>query len=357
MKPLYRKKKFIIPVILIALIAVGRIMLEPVLLKKANNELAGLSDVFEFHIGDLDIRILKGAIGLSEITGKDKKTGKEFVSVADVETSIAWRELFKGRVLADVAVSGAGLNFSQALVPKFKSFQKEMKEKFAKKEDEPKKDEKEKEAVRVASLVLTNSSVTFADYPSLKPGESPHLSNIEASVKNLTPIGKAPTSSFDLTATVLDAGKLRSEGELNLLAKPMKWSVDGELLDFDLSSANRFLKKKVPMTFTKGVLDLYAEAKSEDGKIEGYVKPFAENVDMMRTNEDFKGPKHWIIELITATGNFILHAPDKKSVATRIPFEVEGKTVDVDKSQGILKAIQHGFQEKLEKGIEDKFKL
>lgn len=93
----------------------------------------------------------------------------------------------------------------------------------------------------------------------------------------------------------------------------LKLPVDGEMRGFDLTTGNHFLKSKVPLTFTKGKLDLYAEAQSTNGTIEGYIKPFLKNIDVVKTKEDFKGPKNWFYEIVTAVGKLGLRASDTKS--------------------------------------------
>ena len=359
-KPFYKKKKFYIPAMVLAFLMVLSFALEPILLKRINNELA-FSKVIDFKVNDLDINILWGAVALQDITAKVKAKEDEFLKIGEVLLTVSWSEIFKGRLLADVDIDQLGLKFTKDLLPQFKTVQAEFKQKMEdmdKDEDKDEKNEKDKEKARVASLNLTHSSITLADFPDLKPGQSPHISNIEAHVTNLTPIKKAPTSKFDMKATLLDAGEMTSKGKLELLDKPMKWSVDGQINQLDMTATNQFLKNKVPLTFTKGKLDLYAEAKSEGEKIEGYVKPFLGKVDVIKSEEDFKGPRHWIIELITAVGNLGLRSSDEKNVATKVPFVVKGDKIDIDKSEGIKQAMEHGLgKPELEKGIENEVQL
>lgn len=123
-----------------------------------------------------------------------------------------------------------------------------------------------------------------------------------------------------------------------------------------LPEANIFLKKKLPLTFTKGHLDVFVEARSQNGKVDGYVKLFLKDLDVIRTKENFKGPKHWAIEVITAISNIILKNPEKNFVATKIPFQFESK-FKIDTEEALHRAIQHGYEERLKPGIENKYDL
>ena len=346
-KPIYRQKKFVIPVAIFALLLVARLIAEPVILKQTNKFLAGFSPEMSFHIDDLDFRFIRGAYGFTGLTGKLKKTGAEFVNLRDLDVSIAWRELFKGQIVADVVVDGLDFDYSKGLLDAAKAM---------KNKGDPREAKEKLIPFKVERVDIKNSAVTLNDYRGLKEGEKFKVTGITGTMTNLTPTEKFPLSFFNVQASVMGAATAKSTGHLNLLAKPPKWDVDGELLGFELTSANQFLKKTVPLTFTKGKLDVYAEAKSEKGRVEGYIKPFMKNLDVIRSEENFKGVKHWGIEVITALGNLILRASDTKSVATKIPFSFDGK-VNVDSGEAVSKAIQHGFQQKLSPGIEGRYEL
>lgn len=345
----YKKKKITIPLgIFVFLLAVRAVMV-PIAHKELNKFLADFSPTLYFHMDDLDVHIIRGAYSFDGITGKVKGQKNDFLKIEKVDVSIAWREIFKGKVVTDIEVTA----------PDF-SYTKELKNAIA---GSPKKKEQADSAkdklfpVRIESVDVRQGVVTLDDYPSLEEDKKFQVSNIEGRLTNLTADKKFPLSFFNLKGTVLGNSVVKTTGHLNTLAKPMEWDVDGELQGFDMTAANQFLKRKVPLTFTKGKLDLYAEAESTNGKIEGYVKPFMKNIDVMKTQEDFKGPKHWFIEVVTAVGNLIFRATDTKSVATKIPFSMDKSGFHVDSGEALSKAIEHGFRQQLSPGIEDKYEL
>lgn len=345
----YKKKKIMIPLgIFVFLLAVRAVMV-PIAHKELNKFLADFSPTLYFHMDDLDVHIIRGAYSFDGITGKVKGQKNDFLKIEKVDVSIAWREIFKGKVVTDIEVTA----------PDF-SYTKELKDAIA---GSPKKKEQADSAkeklfpVTVESVDVRQGVVTLDDYPSLEENKKFQVSNIEGRLTNLTADKKFPLSFFNLKGTVLGNSVVKATGHLNTLAKPMEWDVDSELQGFDMTAANQFLKRKVPLTFTKGKLDLYAEAESTNGKIEGYVKPFLKNIDVMKAKEDFKGPKHWFIEVVTAVGNLIFRAADTKSVATKIPFSMDKSGFHVDSGEALSKAIEHGFQQQLSPGIEDKYEL
>jgi hypothetical protein len=346
-KPFYTKKKFTIPLGIFLFLFAIRAVLPSIALSGLNKFLAGFSPVFHFQVADFDMSLIRGAYRLEGITGKLKESNKEFLNLKEVDVSMAWRELFRGKVVTDILVSGLDFKYLKDIP--------EAAKKMKKKDTE---EAKEKVfPVEVERLDIKDSRITFEDYPSLKPGgEKMQVSDINGRFTNLTPQKSFPLSFFNVKAKLFGSSELKTAGHLNLLAQPPEWDFDSEVHGFDLTAMNSFLKKKLPLTFTRGKLDLYAEAKSEEGKIVGYIKPFMKNLDVVKTDEDFKGPKHWAIEVVTALGNLILRAPDVKSVATRIPFSFD-KTLNVDTGEALTKAIEHGFQQQLSPGVEDKYEI
>lgn len=345
-KPLYLQKKVTVPVIVISLLLMARMILVPIVHKKLNKFLDEFSPTYAFHIDDLDISIIRGAYSFQGVSGKLKRNQRKFVDIDAVDVSIAWRELFKGRILTDIAIERMDFHYLSEVT------------KAAKTEDQDhaKSAKNTLFPVKIERIVITDSVVTLEELPSLKEGARLQLTGIEGRVTNLTPSEKLALSFFNINGTFMGSSKIKTVGHLNMTKKPLSWDVDGEVHSFDLTSLNQFLKRKLPLTFTTGKLDLYAEAKSEGGKIVGYVKPFLKNIDIMTSSEDLKGPKHWFIEALTAVGNLILRTSDTKTLATRVPFVYDG-AFHIGTGEAISKAIENGFVQKLSPGIEDKFEL
>jgi hypothetical protein len=342
-------KKITIPLVIFAILLAARIAIIPVIQKQLNQFLATFSPTLYFHMDDLDIHLIRGAYSFDGVTGKVKGSKRDFLKIGTVDVSIAWRELFKGKVVTDIEVTGVDFSYTGELKNAIAS--------SPKKKDQATAAKDKLFPVKVERVDLASASITLDDYPSLEEGKKFQVTNVEGRITNLTPDKKFPLSFFNLKATILGNSMFKTTGHLNTLAKPLAWDVDGEMQGFDLTKANQFLLRKLPLTFTKGKLDLYAEAESQNGKLVGYVKPFMKNVDVIKNKEQFVGVKHWFVEVLAALGNLILRTSDTKSVATKIPFSMDQSGFHVDSGEALSKAIQNGFQQKLSPGIEDKYEL
>ena len=341
---LIKKKKFYIPTIVILILIVFRIILPSILLKQTNKYLSEFSPTYYLHMEDLDISILRGAYRFEEFTGKLRGDDKTFLSIKSIDVSIAWREIFRGRIVTDIVTDK--LDFL---------FLKDMS-----KLSNPKKDATDvKETlfpVSVETLDLRRAQIVFEEYPSLDESSRLKIENINGQINNLTPTQKLQVSAFNLNASLQGSAAMNFIGELNMIKKPMLWDVDVEMKNFDLAKLNPILVRKMPLTFTKGKLDLYLEAKTDGKIIKGYAKPFIKDIDVIANKENFEGIKHVGIEVLTAIANLILRDSDSKTVATYFDFTY-GKTFEIDTTQGISNAIENGFSKKLPPGIENKYHL
>ena len=344
MNPIFKKKKFYIPVILVAVLIVFRMILPSILLHQTNKYLSEFSPTYYLHMEDLDISIIRGAYRFEEVTGKLKGDDKTFLSIKSVDVSIAWREIFRGRIVTDIVTDN--LDFL---------FLKDM-SKLSNPKEEAKDVKETLFPVSVESVDLRRAQIVFEEYPSLDETSRLKIENINGQITNVTPTEEQQISAFNLSGSLQGDAQTVFIGELNMFKRPLLWDVDVEMKNFDLSKLNPVLIRKLPLSFTKGKMDLYAEAKNDNKIIKGYVKPFIKDIDVIANKEHFKGIKHFGLEILTALGNLILRDSKNKTVATYVDFTYNG-TFNVDTSQGISKAIENGFSKKLPPGLENKYHL
>lgn len=347
------KTKYIVLFSLIALCLIGRAFLPQYLLKKTNQYLSEFSPVYKAHLEDFDLSFIRGAYRFEGITAELKdKSKKQFLHVNEIDVSIAWREVFRGKIVTDIVVDKADFVFIKDI------------KKLATKKEKAKDAKETLFPIDVEKVELRNTSITFDEYKSVDGKGKMRISDINGDLRNLTPKEEMPLSRFDLKANILGTSNIKFDGNLRLLDKPMGWNLDAVAKGIDLPKFNPILRDKLPLTFTKGTLDLYAEAKSRNGKIKGYVKPFMNNLDIVKNEgEDFKGIKHFGIEMLTAVGNLLLRDESKqRSVATNVDFSYDGK-FHIDAAKSIKTAIKHGFsdaddpeekKDKVKRGVENR---
>jgi hypothetical protein len=349
-RPIYRQKKFIIPVGIILVLIAFRLVLPPVMLTVMNNQLKDLSPTIEAHVEDLDLSILRGDIMLSSVSASIKRSGKHFFMLDSVDASMNVRDLLRGDLVADVVVDQADFTYSDELMEAV-----ERHVELTPVDPRPRKEIIEDIPVRVGRLDLNNSTMRLEGYPALTEEQGVLLRDISGRITNLLPTEELPKTLMQMQGKLLGSGEVKTIGEAKLLEEPLRWSVDSEILKLDLTELNQFLLDRVPLTFTQGRLDFYSEAKSEDGTVTGYLKPFVKDLEVTGGEKDFQGPLHYIIEVITALGNLALRTDGV--TATRVPFVFEDGELQAETGEAIGVAFQHAFQQEITRGIENSINL
>lgn len=338
-KPFYRQYKWSIPLGVVLFILVVRMLLPTAIKIGLNSYLKdSFSPSLSAHVSDVDLAILRGVYSVQGITASIKGSDGDFLEIADVDVSLPWRGVFKGELVADVVIDKLDVTYSNQLIP---AIQKHL--------ADSKKSKDKESLLKVGRLDVMNSVVRTNLFSNLTREQGIVLTGLNARVTNLNPTEQAPLSPFDIQALLLGSGKIKTEGEANLRKDPLQWTIDSEMKNFDLTALNKFLKKNVPLTFTKGRLDLYAEAVTEQDKIKGYIKPFVKNLDVLKSKEKFVGTKHWLFEIVSALGNVVMKADE--TMATRVPF-IFDKEFKPETGEAISKAFDNGFKQQLNRGIE-----
>ena len=347
----FRLKKYrILWGILVLLLAV-RLALPPLILKRMNQFFADFSPTYGAHIGDFDMSLWRGAYRFENFQAYLKSDSQHpFVQAEMIDLSIAWRELFRGRVLMDVVFGDLEFFLSDDLISAFQQNPQKSKEAA------------EKAGQKLFPLAaeridVHNSYFEASNVPGFSPQFPFTVTSIEGRLSNAFPSIERPTSLFSLRGALLGSAPLKATGKIHGLTKPISWVAGVELREFHLTEANPLLEKTVPLTFEKGSLDFYGEIKSENGKIQGYAKPFLKQASFVGNKNDFKGLKHFGIETSLAALNLFFRNAKDHTVATKILFSHEAGKFEWNAMQMIGDLFRHGYREELTPGVENQLNL
>jgi hypothetical protein len=337
------KTKVVILVLVVALI-IFRAVLPSIILSRLNNYLAEFSPVYSIHIGNLDLGLLTFSYTGHNAEAFYKKDGHRFFVVKKTRVQISFSELLHGRILTNVRVDDAKFVLTKALF-------KGSKDPDAKPKETAKKASEKMFPLRIAYVEVHDGDFDFADFVDQDKDMRWRVTDIEAKVLNINPLPENPYTTFDLHGKFLDSSPFKLTGKAKRLETPIAWKTDFEMKDFDMVIANPMLLKDLPLTFTKGKLDLYSEVKSEHGQISGYVKPFLKNAAVLK-NEKYVSVKHFLNEILSAFANWLLQNSNGVT-ATKISFHEEGGHLKVDTGKAIQKAIENKLEKPLTPGTDD----
>lgn len=337
-----RKRKWGVALGTVLLLALAVRALAPgFILRKLNAALADMSPHYTAHVADLDIHLWRMAYGFEGITVRQRAPDREILSVRDVDVSLAWRELLERRIVVDIDVDGADLKVDQPMLELMNQ------RKTAEKEN-AREAKRTLVPFRIERLRVRDSKVVVRDLPQIPIEEALRITDIEATLRNLIPSEKDPQTDFAARAKVMEKAPLRAEGSARLSAKPPSWKAEADLREFDVRTLNAMLSRLVPLSFDRGVVDVYAVASGRGANVEGSVQPFARELEFIGDRRDFKGLKHNLIEIGSAVSSWILKNRKEGTVATQVDFKLADGRFDVDVRKAIDEALRHRFREPAE---------
>lgn len=361
-----RHWKVVALVAVLVLVAV-RLALPLIMLKKSNEFLATYSQVFHAQIGDIDLSFIRMAYRFEQIEVKIRKDDSEILQVGSVDVSLAWRQLLKGLILSDIEISDARIKASPELKSAYESFEAENREKNQDKSPKERKEDPAKaESVqsklfplRIERIIVRDSSGEWSTTKDAPDANRLVLDQIQVRIGNVTPLKKEAKTVASFEARFQRNAQIKGVAQSRIAKNGMDWDVDAEMRDFELKYANRFLMDLVPFSFTRGKLDLFVEAKSENGALIGYVKPFLTGVDIIAREEDFESAKHFLAEIVVAIGHVLAQRPKLKSVATKVDFTKTAPEAEfkVDVLGALANTVEHRLDQAIAPSIEDEIRL
>ena len=348
----FRSKK-IIALGLIILVLVGvRVALPTVVKRYANRTLDELEG-YSGHITDVDLQLFRGAYQIEGVSIV-KTGGKQpvpFFSASEIDLSVQWGALLDGAIVAEIDVRDPKVNFVTAT-------------------EKPKQQQKQQEQVAPASnwtdvvkdlvpvsinrFSLSNGSIHYRD-SSTEPKVNVYLQKLSAEARNLTNSEERSGSlvaSFDGRGTAMGSGQLRLRGSVDPYAKEPTFETAFSLSKLDLRQLNPYLRAYANVDVERGTFALDAEFASKNGGFEGYVKPFVEDLDVLRWNEEGESFPNKLWQGLVEFASELLEDQSKDRAAARVPFKGRFDQPEVGVWSAIGSLLRNAFIEALRRGLE-----
>lgn len=310
-----RPGKFVLTlsVILIAL----RIALPYIMLYYANRELAAL-DGYHGHIKDIDVALYRGAYTIDSIyiNKLSRKGGQQspFFRSQEVDLSIEWKSLFKGKIASELVFDRPYLKFTENSVEL---------EDVARDTSDFRELLNDFMPIAINRCELRNGQLVYADYTAA-PNIQLEATNIDMVAENLRNTYKKEEllpASLRGTAAV-HGGVAVLNMRLNPLAKKTDFDMDLEVKRANMVELNPYLYNLGKFDVNKGTFSMYMESATKDGRFVGYVKPFIEDLDVLewkgQDKEDSFFRKIW--EGLVGFGGKVVENRKKENVATKVPL-------------------------------------
>jgi len=183
------------------------------------------------------------------------------------------------------------------------------------------------------------------------------LSDLELNLSNLSNQFREGTATASLRGKFMGSGKTTLDATFRSEEKGPDFNLDLKIVKTRLPSMNDLLRAYSNFDVAGGTLSLYSEISVGKGRIDGYIKPLLEDVNVYDRRQDknegiFKKAYEKMLEFISG----LLENEPRKEVATRIDLSGPLKNPNTSTLHTILLLIQNGFFKAILPGFEPEVK-
>jgi hypothetical protein len=348
-----RRKKIAIWTVFILVFAViaFRLALPSLVQKYVNNKLDELPE-YEGQIGDVDIHLIRGAYSIDDIDIV-KTTGDvpvPFFSARTVDFSMEWREILHGALVGEIHVYGCSVNFVKG---------------ESEQDSQTSIDESWLDIVqelfpfRINRFQIEEGSIWFHDFGT-EPKVDVYLTNLVALCTNLyntRELASELPADFRAQGTTLGGGGLQLQVRLDPLADEPRFDLELGLTNLNLVALNELLEAYGKFNVKRGNFEVFAEIAGSEGKFDGYVKPFFEDLDVFELEEDATNPIKLAWQAIVAGAVKIFKNHPEDQVATKIPVSGTFEKTDVEIWTTVVNVLRNAFVEAFRARVDDSINL
>ncbi|MBU2885619.1 DUF748 domain-containing protein [Gilvimarinus agarilyticus] len=290
----WSKKRIALTIALVfaTLLLIIRVSL-PVAIEWGLNEriLNNLGD-YSGHVEDVDLALIRGAYVVESltITKNGGEQYKPFLSVRQTTIGVDWRALTQGELFLEIIIREPKVNFEDAANAEDAQSGQGGNWQTLLDELTP---------VAINTLHIHNGELNFFNRDS---DPKVHLSadKINLSVANLTNIKNASgerIASAALNARLFGSSPLSAEARFD----PFDFndfSVAVKTDNFQLKQINDFARAYGNLDFAQGHGNIYAELQASNAELNGYIKPFFEDVEILDWQQDVEQQNDGVLQFL-----------------------------------------------------------
>ncbi|WP_435654008.1 DUF748 domain-containing protein [Cellulophaga baltica] len=313
-RKVYKKKRYVVPIVIIAVVIIARLLL-PVFVKKyVNNVLADIPGYYG-HVEGIDISLIRGAYVIHDLYLNKVNAGSEvpFLNFEKTDISIEWKSLLKGKVVSEITM----------VHPEVIYVFEDQKEGAA---EDPDIDDWTKALtdlvpIDINNLEIVEGKVAFVEVTA-EPTIDLHMNKVNLQATNLRNIvqeDRTLPSDLHATAVSIGDGKFTLNGKMNLVKPIPDVDIGFSLEDASITALNDFTNHYAGIDFASGNFNIFSEIAIADGYLKGYVKPLLKDSKLISKEQDNFFDTLW--EGFVGFFKFVLKNKGNNTLATKVPME------------------------------------
>lgn len=330
------------------LVLLGVRLALPGLLKDAINRRLDTIPAYAGRVDDVGVSLLRGAYTMKglRIEKREAGTTHPFVSVEELDFSLAWKELLRGMVVSEIVAKRPRINLVQG--PSAESSQLDF-------------DRRWQDVIHdLFPIEITHFEATEGELHFVAPGREPpvdiFLRDLRVRVRGLR--NRPDLDPDHYPASVLVEGRTPGEGtfslgsELEPLAAQPRFHVRLKIDRLRLPAINQFLLAYANVDVSAGEFTGYMELVARNGRFEGYLKPFFENLDFKSAKDADKTLFARLWEGLVALTASVMKNDQSQQIALRIPISGEIGDPRIATWPSIRTLLRNAFIEALKEGLD-----
>lgn len=344
------KKRWIILIVIIAVLVIIRMALPSLLENMANKKLSQI----EGHTGvvkDIDLRLYRLVYIINDVS--ITKTGdslpEPFMEVEKLEITLQWGPLWKeGKLHADILIINPQVNFMVVERPdsgKVKQFGQGVNwmQEF-----------KKMNPLNMDNLNIENGKITYNN-STTNPQVNLNIDSLHVKATNLRgrpdSTGAPLPANFTASGNIFGKNNLSLEGEMNMRANPADVDASFKLENASLVELNNLLRVHTNTDVNSGRISVYSELAINDSQIDGYIKPVIENLDILNWEAEDEPFFSKIGEAVKGFFAEVIENQEEDQVATSVPLSGNLDNVDTGVWPAIWNLLENAFVESVDKEL------
>lgn len=346
--PLRRSRRLLRGVGVVVLLLVALRLALPAILEEAiNRRLNNIPD-YAGQVDGVNLSLFRGAYTMKglKIEKRAGATTHPFIAVEQLDFSVAWKELRRGRVVSEIVALRPRINVVQG----------------ARKEtSQTDFDRRWQDVIRdLFPIDITHLEVVEGAVHFVSPGKDPpvniFLRDLRVRARGLRNYQEPGLATYP--AVVLVDGRTPGDGtisincELEPLAVPPRFHARVKIDRLSLPAVNQFLLAYLDVDVSAGDFTGYLEIVARGGGFAGYLKPFFENLQFAGPKDRERPVLERLKEKVIAVAARVMKNDETEQVAMRIPFSGEFGATSVNRWESFRTLLRNAFVQALSEGLD-----
>lgn len=310
-KPIYRRKRYQTPIIIIAVLIVIRLFLPRIVKGYVNDVLADIPGYYG-QVEDIDLAIYRGAYVIKGmyLNKVNAKTQLPFIKLPQADISVEWKSLFRGKIVSEIHL----------LDPEITYVFEDQAEADSSEADDWTDALNDLVPLDINKLQIKNGKFSFVQV-SADPDVDLSIYNADLVADNLrivkSKVGTLP-STIHGTARSFGDGYVKIDGQVNIIKEVPDVDVSFELKEANATALNGFTQHYGRVDFEKGNFSVFGEIAIADKYMKGYVKPLLSDSKLIGKSDTFP---ETLWEGFIGVFKFVLKNQKTNTLGTKVPFE------------------------------------